>query len=476
MAQITPPEQGPYEAKRADRPVDTSGHSTYDVIVIGAGQAGPSVAGIKAEQGKRVALIEMDEVGGTCLNHGCRPTKALRASATAAHRAREAGTLGITTGPVSVDFAAVTARVRAMITQMRRDLYDWIAGIDNLDLIKGAAQLETSPATGEHRVHVGGRTLTAREIYLDVGARASLPSIPGLDHVPYLTEVELLHLTELPSHLVIVGGGYVGLEFGQMFRRLGAEVTMLVGNGVAGREDPDVADLIAETLSREGVRIIAARPSSVETRHGAVRVCVDGHDDLRASHLLVATGRVSNADQLGAQHGLRTDTRGFFTIGPRFETSVAGVWALGDVNGHGAFTHTAYQDGQIVLDPNRTVEGRVTSYALFTDPPLGRVGMSTAEARKSGRRVLKAEVPMARVTRAVLEGETTGIMRILVDADTQEFLGATIFGPQADELVQVIGFAMQAGITYPTVRDALPIHPTVAEYIPFALTMLKPVA
>jgi pyruvate/2-oxoglutarate dehydrogenase complex dihydrolipoamide dehydrogenase (E3) component len=445
----------------------------YDAIVIGAGQAGPGVAGSLAGEGRRVALIEMERAGGTCLNHGCKPTKALRASASVAHQARRAAEYGVDVCDVTVDFGVAINRVRSIITGLQHSLDDWLASIQGLDLLHGTATLVTDPEGKNHQVTVGDQQLSAPEIYLDVGGRASRPPIPGLDTVDAMSEVELLALDELPEHLIIVGGGYIGLEFGQMFRRFGAAVTILAGGGVAGREDADVSALIAEMLNEDGVRIVEGRPSRVGPHDAGVEVELGDGSAVTGSHLLVATGRRSNSDLLG-DHGIETDERGFFVVGPRFETSVPGVWALGDVNGRGAFTHTAYQDSQILLAPPRTVDGRVSIYAMFTDPPLGRVGMTVREARESGRNVLKAEVPMSSVSRAVLEGETTGLLRILVDADTEEFLGATILGLHADDLVQIIGTAMQAGVRYPAVRDALPIHPTMAEYVPSVLGRLEP--
>jgi pyruvate/2-oxoglutarate dehydrogenase complex dihydrolipoamide dehydrogenase (E3) component len=447
----------------------------YDAIVIGAGQAGPGVAAALAGEGQRVLLVEMEQVGGTCLNHGCRPTKALRASAVIAHQARRAGVYGVHTGEVTVDFPAALQRVHTMIDGMRQGLRDYLEGVDGLDLVGGTATLVGDPAGTAHQVTVDGRSHRTGKVYLDVGGRAAVPTIEGLDDVTYLTEVELLQLAELPAHLVVVGGGYIGLEFGQMFRRFGSQVTILAGSGIAGREDPDVVDALTEVLTEEGVAIRNTRPQRVARTEDGIRIeLADGSEAVTGSHLLVATGRHSNLDLLGPDHGLATDERGFVTIGPRFETSLPGVWALGDVNGHGAFTHTAYQDSQILLSPPRTVTDRVTTYAMFTDPPLGRVGMGLAEARSSGRRVLKAEVPMSSVSRAQLESETAGLMRVLVDGDTEEILGATILGLQADDVVQIIGLAIQAGISYPTVRDALPIHPTVAEFLPSILNSLAP--
>ncbi len=445
----------------------------YDAIVIGAGQAGPGVAAKIAGDGRSVALVEMAQVGGTCLNHGCKPTKTLRASAVVAHQARRAAEYGVHTGRVTVDFGAAMARMHSIIGEQQKSLSDWVAGTEHLELVNGQATLVTDPTGAEHRVRVDDLELTTAELYLNVGARASIPPIPGLEEVQPMTEVELLALTELPEKLVIVGAGYVGLEFAQMFQRFGSQVTVIAGSGVAGREDPDVSQILTDTLTAEGVAILSGRPERVAAHAEGVEVTLEDGTSVVGSHLLVATGRRSNSDLLG-DHGIDTDDRGFFTIDGRYQTSVPGVWALGDVNGHGAFTHTAYQDSQIYLAPPRVVTGRITAYAMFTDPPLGRCGMTSEEARQSGRKVLKAEVPMSSVSRAVLESETTGVLRILVDADTEEFLGATILGLHADDLVQVISLAMQAGVRYPTLRDALPIHPTMAEYLPFVLGSLQP--
>jgi pyruvate/2-oxoglutarate dehydrogenase complex dihydrolipoamide dehydrogenase (E3) component len=447
--------------------------TSYDAIVIGAGQAGPGVASALVGEGKRVAMIEMERAGGTCLNHGCKPTKALRASATVAHTARRAANYGVHTGEVSVDFGTAIRRVRSIIGDMQKSLDDWIASVDRLDYIMGTARLQTDPAGQQHQVTVDGQVLTAPEVYLNVGARASRPPIDGLDSVTAMTEVELLGLDELPEHLVIVGGGYIGCEFGQMFRRFGSEVTIIAGGGIAGREDDDVQQILTDTFVEEGVTVVPGNLTQVKPDGECIEVTVDDGTTLAGSHLLLATGRVSNSDLLG-DHGVAADENGFFVIDGRFATSVPGVWALGDVNRHGAFTHTSYQDAQILLDPPRTVDGRVPTYAMFTDPPLGRVGMNSEQARASGRNVLKAEIGMGSVSRAILESETIGVLRILVDGDTEEILGATILGRGADELIQLIGLAQQAGVRYPTIRDALPIHPTMAEYVPSVLQSLKP--
>jgi pyruvate/2-oxoglutarate dehydrogenase complex dihydrolipoamide dehydrogenase (E3) component len=445
-----------------------------DAIVIGAGQPGPGVAGWLAEKGKQVVLIEMEEVGGTCLNHGCKPTKALRASAAIAQQVRRAGEYGVRVGKPQVDFPAAMDRVWSIIDEMRDSLSKWIGGVDNLELMVGTAQLVTDPEGVAHQVTIGDRELRAPEVYLNLGARAAVPPVPGLDSVSYLTEVELLALREMPAHLVIAGGGYIGLEFGQMFRRFGSEVTIIAGGGVAPREDTDVSAIISEMLTGEGVKIIEGRTERVRPHESGVEVVVDNGTKITGTHLMMATGRRSNSDLLGPDHGIAIDERGFFTIDSRFQTSVKGVWALGDVNGHGAFTHTAYQDGQILQDPSRSVDGRVMEYAMFTDPPLGRVGMTVREALQSGRKVLKAEVPMSSVSRAILEGETTGLMRILVDADSEQILGATILGMHGDDLIQILGLAMQAHVPYPVIRNVLPIHPTMAEFVPSILRSLEP--
>ncbi len=445
----------------------------FDAIVIGAGQAGPGVAGQLTAQGQRVAVVEMAEVGGTCLNHGCRPTKAIRASGVVAHQARRAAEYGVQTGPVTVDFPAVMKRMHDMIDGMRTPLLEWLENDEHIELVHGQGQLVTG-TDGTHTVTVGERTLTSRAVYLDIGARAVIPPIDGLAGVDYLDENGLLALTELPERLIIVGGSYIGLEFGQMFGRFGSAVTVVAGGGIAPREDADVSQLVEDLLSDEGVRIVKAKTTAVSQDGLELVVTLDNGETLRGSHLLFATGRRPNTDLLGPDHGLELDDRGYAVIDSRFATSVPGVWALGDVNGHGAFTHTAYQDAQILADPDRSLDGRITAYAMFTDPPLGRVGMTEAEARKSGRKVLKADLPMSSVSRAIIDGETTGMMRVLADADSEEILGACFFGMHGDDLAQQLGLAMQAGLTYPTVRDALPIHPSVAEFIPTLLGSLEP--
>jgi pyruvate/2-oxoglutarate dehydrogenase complex dihydrolipoamide dehydrogenase (E3) component len=451
----------------------------YDAVVIGAGQSGPSVALTYAAQGKRVALVEMAQAGGTCVNHGCRPTKALRVSATVAHSARRAAEFGVHVGEVRVDFGQAIGRVHTIIDGMRASLQHAIDTADNLDYVHGRATLVGDPAGREHRILVSTddgteQELTTAEVYLNVGTRASIPPIDGLEDSGFLTETELLNLAELPEHLVIVGGGYIGLEFGQMFRRFGAEVTIIAGGGIASREDPDVQQILTDLFTSEGVRIVAGRPSRVRRDGDSISVEVPDVGAVTGSHLLIATGRRSNVDLLGPNSGLDTDERSFVRTDDRYATSVPGVWALGDVNGRGAFTHTSYQDGEIYLHPPRTVAGRVTTYAMFTDPPLGRVGMSEAEVRARGKPALVGVMPMTRVGRARERGETQGFMKVLVDAESERILGASLLCIEGDEIVHSLLDVMAADASYKVIERAVHIHPTVSELIPTLLGQLEP--
>jgi pyruvate/2-oxoglutarate dehydrogenase complex dihydrolipoamide dehydrogenase (E3) component len=456
----------------------------FNAIVIGSGQGGPGVARFLAGRGERVAVVEQDKVGGTCLNRGCRPTKALRASARVAHIARTAAAHGVTTGMIGVDFAAAMARKDRLVATWVDGATESLASTDGISLIHGHARF-TGTDTDGHLVAVGDRTLAAAQVFLNVGTRASAPPIPGLDDVPWLDNDRILHLEALPDHLVVVGGSYIALEFGQMFRRFGSAVTVLErGPRLAPREDDDISAEIARFLRAEGIAVrTEVDIDRVEGTDAGVRVHVTGADGasehIDGSHLLVATGRTPNTDGLDlAAVGLEADGRGMVATDGSFRTAVDGIWALGDINGRGAFTHTSYQDGEIVVDNlaggTRSADGRIPTYAMFTDPPLGRVGMSEAEARESGRRVLRATFPMSELTRAVLDGETGGLIKLLVDADTDRFLGAATLGLAGDEIVQIVGALMHADAPCRVLAEMLPIHPTVAEFLPTILTRLAP--
>ncbi len=454
--------------------------NTFDAIVVGAGQAGPALAGRLTAAGQTVALVERDRVGGTCVNTGCTPTKALVASAYAAHLARRAGDYGIGVGPVTVDFPAVIARAQAIAATSRGNNEAWLAGMPGLTLIRGHARF-----TGPTTLTVNGDAITAPRIFLDVGGRPSRPAMPGSDRVTLLTNAEMLTLDTLPAHLVVVGGSYIGLEFAQMFRRFGSQVTIVeTSPRLIAREDPEISDAVRAMLEAEGIAVrtdatcIAFAPADAGV---AVRVaCTEGEPEVIGSHVLLAVGRTPNTDHLGlAAAGVAVDARGYITVDEQLATSVPGIWALGDCNGRGAFTHTAWNDHEMVaanlLDgADRRLSQRVAGYALYTDPPLGRVGMTEAQARASGRPLLVSTRPMTRVARAIEKGETTGLMKIVADAETRRILGAAILGTGGDEAIHGILDMMHAGQSLDTLRWAVPIHPTVSELIPTLLLDLKP--
>ena len=452
----------------------------FDVIVIGAGQSGPPLAARFAERSMTVALIERQHFGGTCVNDGCIPTKTLVASARVAHVARHAGGFGVHAGEVSVDMRAVKARKDAIVQQSLASLTDWLGGISTLTSIRGEARF-----IGPNAVRVGDAELTAPKIFIDVGGRASVPEWPGISDVPYLTNTSMMSVDFLPAHLIIVGGSYIGLEFAQMYRRFGSLVSVIeAGPRLIGREDVDVSEALRAMLEGEGIAVhVDARDLAVACDGDQVRVTFDAGGAARSvvgSHLLVAVGRKPNTDGLGlAVAGIATDSRGYIVVDDELRTSVPGVWALGDVNGRGAFTHTSYNDFEIVaanlLDGGtRRVSDRIGAYALYTDPPLGRIGMSEADARTSGREVLVASLPMSRVGRARERGEATGFMKVLVDAKTERILGAALFGIEADEVVQLLLLAMAADLPYTRITRTMFVHPTVTELLPSLFAGLKP--
>jgi pyruvate/2-oxoglutarate dehydrogenase complex dihydrolipoamide dehydrogenase (E3) component len=454
----------------------------YDAIVIGAGQAGPSLAVRLARSGRRTAIIERRLLGGTCVNTGCIPTKTLIASARAAHVARTAAAYGVDAGgEVRVDMARVKARKDAVVRHSLDSLRKWLEDTPNLTLIQGHAQFENA-----NSVRVNASVLEAAQIFLDVGARAAVPDIEGLDRVAYLTNSSMMEVEFLPEHLVIVGGSYIGLEFAQMYRRFGSRVTVIeMGGRIIQREDEDVSKEVQAILEREGVefRLNAKCVSVSPSGAGGVRVgasCEGRVDDVEGSHLLLATGRTPNTADLGLDKaGVKTDPRGHITVDDELRTNAPGIWALGEANGRGAFTHTSYNDYEIVaanvLDGDaRRVTERIPIYALFIDPPLGRVGMGEQEVQASGRDALVAKMEMTRVGRARERGETQGFMKVFVDRANERILGAALLGIEGDEVVHSIADMMYARVPYTVMQRAVHIHPTVSELIPTLLGELKP--
>ncbi len=453
----------------------------FDAIIIGAGQAGPSLAGRLTAAGMTVALVERHLFGGTCVNTGCTPTKTLVASAEVAHKMRRAREFGVCVeGTVSVDMGAVKARKDAIVGAARTRLEKWLREMDGCTVFHGHARFE-SP----NEIRVGPALITAGRIFVNVGGRALVPEMPGVGTVPYLTNTSMLELEKVPGHLVIVGGSYIGLEFAQMFRRFGSDVTVIEkGPRLIGREDPEVSAAIEAILRAEGIEIrLDAECIRFEQRgpHIAAGVnCATGDPEILGSHLLLAVGRRPNTDDLGlARAGIETDARGYIRVDDQLRTNVSGIWALGDCNGRGAFTHTAYNDFEIVAENlldgrNRRVSERIPCYGLFIDPPLGRVGMTESEARAGTYEIRLGTRPMTRVNRAVEKGESRGFMKIIVDARTNRILGAAILGVGGDEAVHCILDTMSAGAPFGTLRDTVHIHPTVAELIPTVLGELKP--
>ena len=457
----------------------------FDAIVIGAGQAGPSLAGRLAAAGQTVAIVERKLLGGTCVNTGCIPTKTLVANAKAAHVVRRSADYGVVVpGSIGIDFTRVMARAHSVSASSRDGIGSWLRSMARCTLLEGQARFESNDT-----VKVGDELLRAKRIFVNVGGRARIPEMPGVGTVPYLTNSSLLALQRLPDHLVIVGGGYIALEFGQMFRRFGSKVTVLeMGPRLLGREDEDVSAEIQSILEREGVEVrLGAKCVSLGRTSGtsdgvtARFECEAKEQAVSGSHLLLAVGRRPNTDDLGLeQAGVAVDARGFVIVDDHLRTNVEGVWALGECNGRGAFTHTAYNDYEIVAanlldDDPRKVSDRISAFALYVDPPLGRAGMTEHEARKTGRPLLVSKRPMTRVGRAVEKDETQGFMKAVVDAETGRILGAAILGTGGDEAIHGILYAMYAGGTARTLTRSVGIHPTVSELVPTLLGDLKPV-
>ena len=445
----------------------------FDAIVIGTGQAGPALAARLSVAGMKVAVVERKHFGGTCVNTGCIPTKTLVASAYAAHLARRAGEYGVAIGgQIDVDMKRVKARKDEIAGRSNKGVEDGVRGLKNGTVYHGHARFE-----GPHSVRVNDDVLDAEKIFINVGGRALIPAMPGLDEVSYLTNSSMMNVDFLPEHLIVVGGSYIGLEFAQMYRRFGANVTIVEkAPRLIVREDEDVSTAVQGILEREGIAIrLNAECITARAQDGRVVVgldCAEASRQVEGSHLLLAVGRVPNTDDLGLDKaGVETDNAGYIKVDDQLRTSVSGIWALGDCNRKGAFTHTSYNDYEIVAanlldnDP-RKVSDRIMTYALFVDPPLGRAGMTEAEVRAAGRKALIATRPMSRVGRAVEKGETEGFMKIVVDAETKAILGAAILGVTGDEVIHVLLDVMYARAPYTTVSRAMHIHPTVSELLP----------
>ena len=452
----------------------------YDAIIIGAGQAGPPLAGRLAQAGRTVAIVERHLFGGTCVNTGCTPTKAFVASAYAAHTARRGEEYGFAAGAVSIDMRRVKARKDTIVAKSRNGLEDWLRGMPNCTVYSGHARF-----VGPREVRVGATTLSAEQIFINVGGRAAVPQLPGIQGVPFLTNSSILELDILPEHLLIIGGSYVGLEFGQMFRRFGSRVTVIeMAPRLIAREDEDISAGVTEILEEEGVEVrTRAECMSFVKDDAGIRAsldCESGAPAAHGSHLLLAVGRRPNTDDLGLdQAGVETDEKGYIVVDDQLRTSVPGIWALGDCNGKGAFTHTSYNDFEIVaanlLDNEpRRVSDRIPAYGLYTDPPLARAGLTETEARNAGKRILVAKRPMTRVARAVEKGEAKGFMKLVVDADTRQFLGAALLGVGCDEVVHAVLDLIYAKAPCDIMRRAMHIHPTVSELLPTMLGELRP--
>ena len=442
----------------------------YDAIVIGSGQGGGPMAHKLADLGWKVALVEREYLGGSCINYGCTPSKTMIASASVAHNARRAPEFGIYVGNVTVNLAEVVARKNKVVLQWRQGQQEQVERRPTLDLYRGHGRF-----TGSHTIEVNGQILTSKHIFIDTGTRPRIVPIPGLDEVEYLTNRNIMDLTETPEHLIILGGSYLGLEFGQMFRRFGSRVTIVErGNQIMSREDEEVAQTLQEALEGEGIIFhLGKEATRVAQNRRGLEVMISYQDGgiqtLSGSHLLLAAGQVPNSDDLGLEAaGIETDEDGYIEVSERLETSVPGVWAIGDVKGGPAFTHVSYDDHLIIYDnlihnKNRSIKDRIIPYALYTDPELGRVGLTEKAAREAGYSLKVGQIPMARVARAIERGETAGLMKVVVNGDNDRILGAAILGTAGGELVQTLMALMMAGAPYTVFEKAMFIHPTLTE-------------
>jgi pyruvate/2-oxoglutarate dehydrogenase complex dihydrolipoamide dehydrogenase (E3) component len=455
----------------------------YDAIVIGTGQSGPPLAARLTDEGLETAVIERKRFGGTCVNNGCIPTKTLIASARAAHNARRAADIGnAKDGPVPADKPRVRARKDAIVRESREGLEQWLDGMEHCTVYRGHARF-----VAPRILEVNGERLEAPRIFINVGGRAAVPDLPGLDQVTWYTNSNMMDVDFLPEHLLVVGGSYIGLEFAQMYRRFGSQVTVVQrGPHLVPREDEDVSAAIREIMQSEGIELrLNAECIGVSRQAAGIGMhldCKDGDPDITGSDMLLAVGRVPNTQDLGLiEAGIHTDGNGYIDVDEQLRTNVDGVWAIGDCNGRGGFTHTSYNDYEIVAanlfdDDARRVSDRIPAYALFIDPPLGRCGMTARQVLASKRKALVGTWPMDSVGRARERGETQGFMKVLVDAETEKILGAALLGIDGDEVIHVILDVMYAGASYQTIRRAMHIHPTVAELLPTMLGDLEPLA
>lgn len=448
----------------------------YDAIIIGAGQAGPSLASRLAKAGMKVAIIERALFGGTCLNAGCIPTKTLVEIAKTAFDARNAGKFGIDIqGPVHVDMNRVMARVDAIRDQYQKNIEPWLRGHPNITVYRGAARFEET-----HIIRVNESRLEAKYIFINVGGRAFVPSMPGLDKISYLTNSSILKLKTIPEHLIIIGGSYIGLEFAQIFRRLGSQVTVIEkADRLIAREDGDVSDAIKSILEAEDINI-CLQEECVAFRAKGDRIvteldCMKSKREIDGTHVLMAIGRKPNTDDLALEKaGIHADAQGYITVDESLQTNIPGIYALGDVNRKGAFTHTSYNDYEIVADNllssgKRRVSDRIQTYALFTDPPLGRAGLTEAQVRQLKRKALVARLPMSRIKRAVIKDAVSGFMKVIIDADSKVLLGAAILGAEGDEIIHSLLDVMYSGMPATQLERAMHIHPTISELIPTLL-------
>jgi pyruvate/2-oxoglutarate dehydrogenase complex dihydrolipoamide dehydrogenase (E3) component len=459
----------------------------YDVIVIGTGQSGPSMANQFIKRGQKVAIAEGYRFGGSCVNYGCRPTKVMIASARAAHMARRGADFGVDIDGFTINWKRVRERITGIIDTTSQQIEDWLRGLAGMDVYPVYASFE-GKANDQYRVRMGDEVVEAPRDFINTGTRARAPAIEGMEQINWLDSESLLHINKIPEHLVILGGSYIGLEMGQAFRRFGSQVTIIeTAECLIHREDDDIKHEVHRIVAEEGITVhtLSTFDKIEPTADGGVRVHIRNNADganhvVTGSHLLNAIGRVPNTDKLNLESvGIQANERGFIEVNEQLETTAPNIYALGDINGKGAFTHTSYHDYEIVRDNllhgrQRKWTDRTPAYSLFIDPPLGRVGMSEKEARASGRKVLMAVKPMSHIGRAIEQAETAGFIKLLVDADTEQFLGAAVLGFHGDEVIQVISYYMATGATYRIMMEALPIHPTIAEFLPTILGELAP--